>query len=150
MALDKERIEEFAITFGVVEFDFGVCSMHVVLLQSAPECGEAAPYEVVPSDCLLGPNELVIGLRVLDEFFFGKISVVEVGAHTRKEDVYKFGISAVAFSLFAESCDAIGLPASVGDGSTLEHMVVAFVFDVARGASRVKSRGAAVESFSCR
>ena len=99
---------------------------------------------MVPSDCLLGPNELVIGLRVLDEFVFWKVSVVEVGAHARKENVYEFGISAVAFSLFAEDCDAVGLPAAAGDGGTLEHVVVAFVFDIARGAARVKSGGAAV------
>jgi hypothetical protein len=42
MALDKEWVEKFAVPFVFVKLDGFVRSVHVVLLQGAPEGGKAA------------------------------------------------------------------------------------------------------------
>ncbi len=74
---------------------------------------------MVPTYCFLGVNELLVGLGILAEFLEGQVGVVEIGAHSSKEYVYQFGISAVVFCLFAKGCDAVGLPAAARDGGTL-------------------------------
>jgi hypothetical protein len=88
MALDEEGVEEFAVSFRFVEFDFLMGTMHVILLKGSPECREAAPDEMVPSDSLLFANELLIGLGVLCEFVFRQVGVIEIRAHTGKKDMY--------------------------------------------------------------
>ena len=59
-------------------------------------------------------------------------------------------IGAVAFSLFADGSDAVGLPAPTRDGGTLEHVVVAFLLCVACGTARIKLGGTVVKRFSGR
>jgi hypothetical protein len=94
---------------------------------------------MVPTYCFLGVNELLVGLGILAEFLEGQVGVVKIGAHSSKEYVYQFGISAVVFCLFAKGCDAVGLPAAARDGGTLEHVIVGFLFSIACGASGVEA-----------
>jgi hypothetical protein len=69
MTFNEKGVQKFAVPFEFVKLDGFVRSVHVVLLQGTPEGGEAAADEVAPSNGLLVSDELVIGLRVLFEFF---------------------------------------------------------------------------------
>jgi hypothetical protein len=87
VAIDKERVENFAVPGVGVKLGRGMVMVHTVLLEGLPQGREASPEQMAPSKEILAAEELVKGWRILLEFGGVGYGIVKVGAEACNEEV---------------------------------------------------------------